>query len=156
MKKVLFTLAGFMLCGPVARAAANDVVAPVIQFISAFNAGDTKTAFATYAAGDVLIIDEFSPHAWIGPHAAQDWAATYDRHAQATGVTEGKVTYSAATRVEVEGDKAYVVMPTTYLYKEHGKPIAEKGQITVVLNRQSAAWKIRGWTWSGEKPHPAR
>jgi len=156
MKKMLFTLVGLVLCAPGARAAANDVVAPVLQFINAFNAGDTKAAFATYASGNILIVDEFAPHAWSGPHAAEDWAAAYDRHAQATGVTEGKVTYSAATRVEVEGDAAYVVMPTTYLYKEHGKPITEKGQITVVLNRQAGVWKIRGWTWSSEKPHPAR
>ncbi|HLY43258.1 MAG TPA: nuclear transport factor 2 family protein [Terracidiphilus sp.] len=154
MKKLLFTLVGLALSVPCAHAASKDVVAPIIQFINAFNAGDTKTAFATYATGNILIIDEFAPHAWTGPHAAQDWADAYDRHAQATGVTEGKVTYSAATRVEVEGDAAYVVMPTTYLYKEHGNAIAEKGQITVVLTRQSGAWKIRGWTWSGEKPHP--
>jgi ketosteroid isomerase-like protein len=155
MKKLLLMLMGLALCAPHAQAAQKDVVAPIIQFIEGFNTGDTKSAFAAYATGEITIIDEFAPHVWMGPKAAQDWAAEYDKHALATGVTDGKVTYSAPTRVEVEGDVAYVVMPTLYVYKEHGKPMAEKGQITAVLNKQAGAWKMRGWTWAGVKPHPA-
>lgn len=155
MKKLPLLLMGLALCVPNARAAQDEVVAPIIQFIEGFNTGDTKSAFAAYATGEITIIDEFAPHVWMGPTAAQDWAAEYDKHAQATGVSDGKVTYSAPIREEVEGDVAYVVMPTLYVYKEHGKQIAEEGQITVVLNRQAGAWKIRGWTWAGVKPHAA-
>jgi hypothetical protein len=115
-----------------------------------------KSAFAAYAAGNISIVDEFAPHQWIGPHAAQDWAAAYDKHAQATGVTDGKVTYGAPTRVEIEGNLAYVVMPTVYLYKEHGKPLVEEGQITVILHVEAGGWKMRGWTWAGVKPHAPR
>jgi hypothetical protein len=32
------------------------------------------------------------------------------------------VKYGAPTRTEIEGDAAYVIIPTTYLYKERGKP----------------------------------
>jgi ketosteroid isomerase-like protein len=66
------------------------------------------------------------------------------------------VTYGRPTRTEVEGDVAYVVKPTVYLYKGHGKPLREEGQMTVVLNRQADGWKIRSWTWTGVKPHPAK
>lgn len=72
-----------------------DVIAPIHQFIDGFNKGDTKSAFATYSTGDVTIIDEFAPHRWHGPHAAQEWAADYDKHAQATGVSDGTVEYGA-------------------------------------------------------------
>jgi len=101
-------------------------------------------------------VDEFAPHRWSGPHAAQDWAAAYDKHAQATGVSDGQVKYSAPTRIEREGELAYVILPTEYLYKEHGKPMDEKGSITAVLHKEDGAWKIRAWTWSGEKPHAAK
>jgi len=80
----------------------------------------------------------------------------YDKHAQATGVTDGMVTYGKPTRTEVDGDVAYVVMPTVYSYKEHGKPLREEGQMTVVLNREAGVWKIRSWTWTGAKPHAAK
>jgi hypothetical protein len=65
------------------------------------------------------------------------------------------VKYSPPTRTEIEGDLAYVIIPTVYLYKEHSKPIAEEGQATFVLHAEPSGWKIRSWTWSGVKPHPA-
>jgi ketosteroid isomerase-like protein len=101
-------------------------------------------------------VDEFAPHRWSGPNAPQAWAADYDKHASATGVTDGLVKYSAPTRTEIEGDLAYVVFPTVYLYKEHGNPTAEEGQVTMVLHAEAGGWKIRSWTWAGVKPHPAK
>ncbi len=157
MRKAILALLAAVSLAPVAVAAApSDVTAPIRQFIDAFNGGDMKAAYATYATGDITIVDEFAPHRWVGPHAAQEWAADYDKHAKATGVTDGKVTYGKPTRTEIEGDVAYVVMPTTYLYKEHGKPMVEEGQITVVLHAEAGAWKMSGWTWSGVKPHAAK
>jgi hypothetical protein len=72
-------------------AASSDVTAPIHQFIDGFNNGDTKSAFAAYSTGDITIVDEFAPHRWLGPHAPQDWAADYEKHAQATGVSDGVV-----------------------------------------------------------------
>jgi SnoaL-like domain len=138
-------------------AATPDVTVPIHQFIDGFNKGDTKSAYAAYSTGDdIIIIDEFVPHRWLGPHAAQDWAADYDKHAQATGVSDGFVKYGAPTRTEIEGDTAYVIIPTTYRYKEHGRPTVEEGQMTFVLHLEAGGWKISGWTWSGVKPHPAK
>ena len=134
-------------------AAAADVTVPIHQFIDGFNTGDTKAAYAAYATGDIVIVDEFAPHRWSGTHAAQDWAADYDKHAQATGVADGSVQYGPPTRTEIEGDVAYVIVPTVYNYKEHGQLTAEEGQMTFVLRLESGAWKISAWTWSGVKPH---
>ena len=157
MKTIIFTLLASTLLAALALASAPaDVTTPIHQFIDGFNTGDTKSAYAAYASGDITIVDEFAPHRWVGPHAAQDWAADYDKHAQATGVSNGRVKYGAPTRTEIEGDTAYVIVPTVYIYKEHGQPIAEEGQMTFVLHQEAAAWKISGWTWSGVKPHPAR
>jgi ketosteroid isomerase-like protein len=153
MKKAIFALLAAAVCALPALATTDHVIAPIRQFIDGFNSGDTKSAFAAYASGNITIVDEFAPHLWTGPTAAQDWAAAYDKHAKETGVTDGKVTYGTPTRVEVEGDVAYVVMPTVYLYKEHGKPLVEEGQITVVLHAEAGGWKMRGWTWAGVKPH---
>ncbi|MBB5328057.1 nuclear transport factor 2 family protein [Tunturiibacter gelidoferens] len=129
---------------------------PIRQFVDGFNKGDTASAYAAYEKGNITIADEFSPHRWTGPNAAQAWAADYEKHATATGVTDGIVKYDAPTRTEIEGDLAYVIIPTVYLYKEHGKPIAEEGQATFVLHAEPSGWKIRSWTWSGVKPHPCK
>lgn len=156
MKQALIASLALVLFVPVGVAAgSDDPSAPVRQFIDAFNAGNTQAAFATYADGAVTIVDEFAPHIWTGTDAARHWADAYDKHAQATGVTDGKVTYGKPTRMEVVGDLAYVILPTKYSYKEHGKAWQEEGQMTVVLNREAGVWKIRSWTWSGVKPHAA-
>jgi hypothetical protein len=156
MKKVVLAVLTCVLAVPVMWAASGDTMAPIRQFIDGFNTGDTKSGFAAYATGDISITDEFAPFHWSGPDAAHSWAAGYDKHAQATGVTDGSVKYGEPTRTEMQGDLAYVIVPTTYLYKEHGQPMRESGQMTFVLRLQSGTWKIAGWTWTGEKPHPAR
>jgi SnoaL-like domain len=157
MKQAIVVLLALVLCAPaVIPTTGDDASAPLRQFIDGFNSGNVQSAFAAYAAGPITIVDEFAPHIWTGPNAAHDWADAYDKHAQVTGVTDGKVTYGKPTRTELTADVAYVVMPTVYLYKENGKPLKEEGQITAVLHRESGAWKIRAWTWSGVKPHPAK
>ena len=74
-----------------------------------------------------------------GPSAAQQWADDYDKHAVATGVSDGSVKYDAPTRTEIEGDLAYVIVPTVYLYKEHGKAMAEEASATFVLHQEDGA-----------------
>ena len=142
--------------GPAAAAMDNSVLTPIHAFIDGFNKGDTTSAFAAYAPGDVAIIDEFAPHHWNGPKAPQTWAADYSKNAAATGVTDGAVKYGAPTRREVAGTRAYVIVPTLYTWKEHGKPMAEEGQMTFALTGKAMAWKIAAWTWSGVTPHPAK
>jgi hypothetical protein len=154
MRKVLLALTACVLLVSAARAAApGDVTTPIKQFIDGFNTGNVKTAFAAYAPGTITIIDEFAPHRWVGPNAAQQWAADYDKHATATGVTDGVVKYDAPTRSVIDGETAYVVIPALYTYKEHGKPVAEEGQMTFALHAEAAGWKIQGWAWTGVVPH---
>jgi hypothetical protein len=157
MKQAAIALLAFILVAPAAiPATGDDAAAPVRQFIDGFNSGNVQSAFAAYASGPITIVDEFAPHIWTGANAAHEWADAYDKHAQATGVTDGKVSYGKPTRIEEVADAAYIVMPTLYLYKENGKPLKEEGQITAVLNRESGVWKIRAWTWSGAKPHAVK
>lgn len=153
MKKLMLAVLALVVMVPALWAAAGDVMVPIRQFIDGFNTGDTKSGFAAYATGDIGITDEFAPFHWSGPNAAHAWADGYDKHANASGVTDGVVKYGEPTRTETEGNLAYVVIPTTYLYKEHGQPMTESGQMTFVLRSQGGAWKISSWTWTGEKPH---
>ena len=157
MHKAILAVVAVALIVSVAHAADSTVTMPIRQFIDGFNKGDVKSAYAAYASsGDIVVEDEFAPHLWVGPHAAQDWAADYDKHSQANGVTDSSVIYSTPTRIEIDGDKAYVVIPTVYNYKDHGQATTEQGQMTFVLNKEKGVWKIRAWTWTGTKPHPAK
>jgi hypothetical protein len=152
-RTALAVIAGLLLASAATAAAPNEPMTPIRQFVDGFNSGDTKTAFAAYAAGDIAIIDEFAPHRWVGPNAAHKWAAAYDKHAAAAGVSDGHVSYGEPTRIEVEAALAYVVVPTVYTYKERGKAMVEEGQMTFALRSGTNGWKIAAWTWTGVKPH---
>jgi hypothetical protein len=140
---------------PAPANAAGDVTQPIRQFIDGFNKGDTKSAFAAYATGTITIVDEFPPHRWVGPKAAETWAADFDKFSKANGVTDANVKYGDPTRSEVSAKAAYVIVPTVYTFKEKGQAMTEDGQMTFVLLPSGNDWKISGWTWSGVKPHPA-
>ncbi len=157
MKSVGLMLLVAIFVAPAAWAAVPGAVTdPIHQFIDGFNTGDTKSAYAAYAGGEISIIDEFPPHRWMGAKAAQLWAADYDKHAKEAGVSDGHVGYGAPARTEIEGDVAYVIVPTLYTYKAHGKATAEEGQMTFALTAGTGGWKIKSWTWTGVEPHPAR
>ena len=150
MKKAIVVLIVAVFAVPCVYAAnQQDLTKPIHQFIDGFNKGDTNSAFAAYVSGDVVIVDEFAPHLWTGPHAAQNWAADFDKMTKAEGSSDASVKYGASTHTEVEGDVAYVVIPTTYNFKQKGQVMTEKGQMTFVLHQESGTWKIASWTWTG-------
>jgi len=133
----------------VARAPAQTaVMATVHQFVDGFNKGDAKTLLAA-CAPRASIIDDFPPHEWQGPTACADWSNAYDAAAKKDGITAGIVTMGTPWHVDVTGDRAYVVVPVTYTYKQNGKPVTESGSVfTVALKKIAAGWRLTGWAWS--------
>ena len=124
-----------------------EVLATVNQFVDGFNTGDVKKGLAA-CAPSASIVDEFPPHEWHGANACANWAAAYDANAKANGITDGWVKLGTPMHVDVDGDSAYVVVPATYTYKQHGKPVAETGSVfTVALKKTAAGWRITAWAW---------
>jgi hypothetical protein len=129
-------------------AARAEVLAPVQQFVDGFNKGDTKAALAA-CADETSIIDEFPPHEWHGPGACAKWASDYDTDAKKNGITNGIVTLGKPTHVDITGDRAYVVIPSDYAFKQKGKPVQETGSLfTFALQEGQAGWRITGWAWA--------
>ena len=129
-------------------AAQTAVMAVVHQFVDGFNRGDMKVMSAT-CADQASILDEFPPHEWHGAGACAKWANDYDADAKKNGVTDGVVTLSTPTHVDVTGDRAYVVVPANYSFKQKGKPVGKTGSIiTLALQKTGAGWKITGWAWA--------
>jgi ketosteroid isomerase-like protein len=155
MKKVFLVLcAGILLVA--ARAQALDVNAPIHKMLDAFNSGDLKALAEVYAPGDHLIIDEVAPFHWTGANANEAWLADLDKHDKAAGITDAKVKYLATTRTEIDGDTAYAVVSVNYAFNQKGQAMAEEAQMTFALHQEGGAWKVVGWVWTGNKPHPPR
>jgi ketosteroid isomerase-like protein len=148
--------AGLLSTASAAAAANAELAAPIHQFIDAFNKGDGKTAGATHLAAGVTIIDEVPPYIWQGPKAFETWAADLTKNDAAAGITDEKVTLGAVTREVVSPDTAYVIVAATYTFKQKGVAMREPAQMTFALRRDSGAWKIAGWSWTGPDPVPAK
>jgi ketosteroid isomerase-like protein len=124
------------------------VMATVQGFVDAFNRGDTKTATAL-CAEQTFIIDEFPPYEWRGTGGCAKWMTAYDADAKKNAITDGVVTLSSARHVDIVGDRAYVVVPVDYAFKQKGKPVKETASIlTVVLRKSVAGWRVSAWSWS--------
>lgn len=130
-----------------------ELMAPIQKFVDSFNKGDTAGAAATHAAGaDLTIIDEVPPYIWRGPKALQAWGADLDSDAKTKGITEPMVTLSAPTRTEQSGERAYVIVPAAFTFKQGGASMREAAQMTFVLGKGASGWLIHGWSWTGPKP----
>lgn len=136
---------------PPASARASEqsaVMATVAQFVDGYNKLDFKSASAV-CASPAAIVDEFPPHVWMGANGCEDWAKAYVANAKATHVTDGTVSMGKPWQLQIDGDRAYVVLPVKFTWKQDGKPAMEPSSVwTLVLGKMSAGWRIMAWTWS--------
>jgi ketosteroid isomerase-like protein len=128
--------------------AQTAVLATVHKFVDGFNKGDIKMIVAT-CAEQTSILDEFPPHEWHGTGACAKWVSDFDADAKKNGITDGVVTLSKPSHVDVTADLAYVVIPANYTFKQKGKPVSEAGSIiTLTLQKSQSGWRITGWSWA--------
>jgi ketosteroid isomerase-like protein len=147
--KILFALA-FTVAATLPAAATDktDVVATVRKFVDSFHKGDMNALTAT-CADQASIIDEFPPYEWHGAGACAKWTDDYAADAKKNGITDGSVTLGVPLHVDVTADRAYVVVPANYKYKQNGKAVPETGStLTIALQKSGAAWRMTGWAWA--------
>jgi hypothetical protein len=77
------------------------------------------------------------------------WFNDYDADAKKSGISDGAVTLGRPRHIDVTGDRAYIVVPANYTFKQKGKLVKEIGSLlTIALQKGDAGWRITGWTWS--------
>ena len=137
-----------MLTLPTTVHAQADVIKPAHEFMDTFNKGDTKGAVAA-CSDAIAIVDEFAPFVWHGAGACATWMKDYDSDAARRGITDGAVTLGAPLHVDVDGNRAYVVIPSTYAFKLKGKAVKETGSLfTFAMLKGPKGWRIVGWSWA--------
>ena len=124
------------------------VMAPLHQFMDGIGRNDWSMTAAA-CTSPATIIDDFPPHTWQGPTACADWTTAFVAANKQAGVSDTHITLGAPRHLDVTGDVAYVVVPASFTYKAHGKPMSESGSIwTVVVKKQAAGWRIAAWAWA--------
>jgi len=143
---ILLTV-GVLLTGPAAATDKGDVMSVVHGWVAAFNKGDMQ-AMAAQCADQASIIDDFAPHVWTGAGACTRWSSDFQQFVKSTASTNPKVTIGKPWHLDVATDLAYVVAPTTYSFKQKGKPVQQDGVLTVALQKGPTGWRMIGWAWA--------
>ena len=140
-----------LLSGSAAAAPAPDLslMAPINGFDDAVNTGKPLDSYL--APGPQAVIDDFSPHRWVGPGAIKAWFADFGVFCMKQGITQPRVTTGAASHVEQDPSHAYVVLPAVFTFRLKGKPQREEGTMTLSLDRYRSGWKIAAFAWSAGK-----
>ena len=133
---------------------AAEAMVPVRAFIDSFNKGDTKAAAAQTSPDGMSIIDEIAPFTWSGPKAFDTWGKALDDSDKAAGNTDALITDGKPIRVEVSADRAYVVLPAVYTFKQKDVAMRETAQMALTLQKGKTGWLITSFAWSGAKPKP--
>jgi hypothetical protein len=139
-----------------AGAAADPVMLPIRNFADGFNTGNDALAQSAFVKTGIVILDEVPPHVWSGPGALAAWIKDLGARDSKDGVTDGGVKVGKPIVEMSNGTTGYVVTPTEYRYKQHGKAMREPATMTFALKKIAGAWFIAGWSWNGTVPKPAR
>ena len=152
---MLKTLALAILLGGAATSAAaapaDDAVRAIATTLDKFNGGDVQ-AFIDAHTADAVITDEFAPYQWTGDGSVKRWLEDYAKDAANRKIENGRMLHGRQTQASSFGERAYVVLPTTYCMTEAGVAKAAEGQMTFVMAQAGGDWKIAGWTYSAPLP----
>ncbi|WP_433626396.1 nuclear transport factor 2 family protein [Nocardia sp. CA-120079] len=128
--------------------ALDPPMAVVLQYVDAFNSGDSK-AMAALCADPMQILDGMSPHVWQGPTASEDWWTDVRREGEHAGASGYHIALGEPRHVDVTGDHAYVVVPATMTVNLRGKQMTQTGSLfTVALGKVGTQWRLTAWAWA--------
>ena len=149
MRKIMAGLFAItLMAGSASASEKPDVMRTIWHFVESFNKGDVKAALGDCSAQSA-VIDEIPPYLWQGATGCADWSKDFDAYVKKSGITEPKVTLFGPKHIDLTGDRAYVVVPANFTYRENGKRKTERRSIlTVALQKVADDWLISGWAWA--------
>jgi ketosteroid isomerase-like protein len=131
-----------------------EAMAAISHFTEAVNQGDMAGALG-YFGPSPTVVDDLAPYRWQGAGAGGAWMAAMGANAEAKGITVINMRLAKASRVEVDRDKAYAVVPgvLTFTFRDGHTEHAD-GLLTFALQQTAGAWKIDVLTWTGPREKP--
>jgi len=136
-----------LLIAPMASARDAGIAATIHTMMDGFNKGDIVAVKAVHVT-DPTIVDNVAPFAWSGTGSFDKWLGDLAKAEAAAGKSDGNVWFGDAVDEQISGERAYVVSPSRYTYKQGGRTMRESGFIAFVLVKQGATWKVASWSWA--------
>jgi ketosteroid isomerase-like protein len=125
----------------------SDIIALITKWNDLSNKGDEPGMAAT-CAKDAVVVDDLPPYIWRGSEACTAWQKSADAFVQSEGMTEIVGGISKPSHIIISGDIAYVVVPATFAYSQHGNKLIEYATATFTVEKASNNWLITSWVWA--------
>ena len=132
------------LAGEVPPAGIMQPIDALVQFMAQLPADRHASMFA--AAG-VTIVENYAPFIFSGSDAVAAWESGFRQHAGADELSELQVRFGPAQDFSVQGERAYLSLPTTWTGRPDGTRFEEHGAWAFVLSRHAGQWKVLGYGW---------
>jgi hypothetical protein len=128
-----------------------DVLSRMQQTIDAANR-NIDAPLASNFMPSVVLVDDLAPYVFRGPaaDAILEWSKAYGADSAKNSITDFSMKLLKPRRVKVSGDRAYIVLPAVYGFKQRLKPMQKRGTITATLERVDKKWLIATWSWAGQ------
>jgi hypothetical protein len=149
MRKIFLALALALPVILIRHAIASEetaVMAPIHQFFDGFNKGDLEAAVAA-CADEASVIDDFPPHEWHGK-GCEKWADAFKALAKKDGITRAKISFGSPKHIDVNDERAYVVIPVTLVVNRSQKQKKLPSIFTAALHKEAGVWRIAAWAWA--------
>jgi ketosteroid isomerase-like protein len=126
----------------------QEVTNTVTDFVDAVNRGDQARAIA-HLSNDVTIVEDLAPFRWHGPNAGPEWLLAMWQNAQRNGVSAVSMEVAPPTRIEVDDDTAYAIVPGVLTYVTQESRLRSDGILTFSLRANEGQWLINAFAWTG-------
>jgi ketosteroid isomerase-like protein len=149
-------LFGFATVAGAAGAATpeSQIAATVKAVIDNFNKGDIKAVAAMMSPDGQSIVDEIPPFSWSGANAFDAWSKSLADYEKTNEVSDDAITVRGRVRVVVSGDRAYVVQPVVFDFKQKGAAMQESSRMVYTLQQGKSGWLVTGFSWAGTAAKP--
>ena len=120
-----------------------------VEKIARFIAKTDDKDLSAFASHDVVIVENFAPYVFDGPHAVQRWAEGMRGHVETLGALAHK--FGPAHDFSTSGDRAYFSLPTQWTGRAGAQGFVEDGGWSFVLVKENGAWRVLGYGWAVTK-----
>ncbi len=123
-----------------------EMIAPIERIARFMETLDARLLENTFAAGGVILIENFPPYVFQGHHAAARWAMSFAKHAK--NITGLRHSFGDPQDFSRQGETVFLSLPTTWTGASGGRPFVETGGWAFVLVRQARGWRVRNYGWA--------